>query len=94
MIRPLDTRLADRIDETASRKESELHTITVSIQGDVSVSESVEVNDAEALPLFINLKAILRSEEQPKPRRGRPRKARAVDELNQTPVAANPPEMA
>ena len=57
-----------------------MHTITVSIQGDVSVAESVEVSDAEALPLFIRLKAVLQSEGTPKParRRGRPRKERAT----------------
>ena len=58
-----------------------MHTVTVSIQGDVSVAESVEVNDADALPLFIRLKAILRSEELPKPgRRGRPRKDKPAGE--------------
>lgn len=52
-----------------------LHTITVSIQGDVSVAESVQVNDAEALPLFVKLKSVLQSEDAPKltRRRGRPR---------------------
>jgi hypothetical protein len=62
----------------ARRKESALHTITVSIQGDVSVAESVEVNDAEALPLFIRLKSVLQAEgaAQPVRRRGRPRKER------------------
>jgi len=35
------------------RKELALHTVTVSIQEDVSVDESVQVNDAGALPLFI-----------------------------------------
>ena len=60
-----------------------MHTITVSIQGDVSVAESVEVNDAEALPLFIRLKAVLQSEETPKPvrgRRGRPRLEKQTDD--------------
>jgi hypothetical protein len=67
--------------ESARRKESGLHTITVSIQGDVSVAESVEVNDAEALPLFVKLKAVLQSEETPKPvrRRGRPRKEKQAN---------------
>jgi hypothetical protein len=53
-----------------------LHTITVSIQGDVSVAESVEVADAEALPLFIRLKGVLQAEGAATParRRGRPRK--------------------
>lgn len=59
-----------------------MHTITVSIQGDVSVAESVEVNDGEALPLFIRLKALLQSEETAKParRRGRPRTERPACE--------------
>ncbi len=77
-----------------------MHTITVSLQGNVSVSESVEVNDAEALPLFIRLKAILQSEETPRPvrRRGRPRKERpadddaAQDSLPQDSEAAEPSE--
>lgn len=58
-----------------------MHTITVSIQGDVSVVESVQVADSEALPLFIRLKAILQSEETAKParRRGRPRKEWPVE---------------
>lgn len=56
-----------------------MHTVTVSIQGDVSVAESVEVEDAQALPLFIRLKAILRPEETPKPRRGRPRKEKVAE---------------
>jgi hypothetical protein len=63
-----------------------LHTITVSIYGSVTVTESVEVEDAEALPLFIRLKAILGSEETHKPlrRRGRPRKERpAGDDTGQ-----------
>ena len=60
-----------------------MHTITVSIQGDVSVAESLEVNDAEALPLFIRLKAVLQSEENPKPvrRRGRPRKEKPAGDV-------------
>lgn len=59
-----------------------MHTVTVSIQGDVSVVESVEVNDAEALPLFIRLKAVLRAEgvATPARRRGRPRKERPAGE--------------
>lgn len=59
-----------------------MHTITVSIQGDVTVAESVEVNDAEALPLFIRLKAVLQAEgvATPARRRGRPRKARPANE--------------
>ena len=58
-----------------------MHTITVSIQGDVSVAESVEVNDAEALPLFIRLKAVLHAEvATPARRRGRPRKERQPNE--------------
>jgi hypothetical protein len=77
-----------------------LHTITVSIQGDISVAESVEVSDAEALPLFIRLKALLQSEVAPKParRRGRPRKERptgedaAQDSLSQDSEAAEPRE--
>lgn len=59
-----------------------MHTITVSIQGDVSVAESVEVNDAEALPLFIRLKAVLQAEGAATPvrRRGRPRKENRTDD--------------
>ena len=59
-----------------------MHTVTVSIQGDVSVSESVQVEDTEALPLFIRLKAILHSGDalQPAKRRGRPRKDRSAVE--------------
>jgi hypothetical protein len=63
-----------------------LHTITVSIQGEVSVDESVEVNDAEALPLFIRLKAVLQAEGAATParRRGRPRRERpATDNTGQ-----------
>lgn len=77
-----------------------MHTITVSIQGDVSVAESIEVNDAEALPLFIRLKAVLQAEGVAKParRRGRPRKARPASEdaglgsLAQGSEAAEPSE--
>ena len=66
-----------------------MHTITVSIQGDVSVSESVQVNDAEALPLFIRLKAVLQAEGAATPvrRRGRPRK-----ETHAEPALAASPE--
>ena len=69
----------------ARRKESGLHTVTVSIQGDVSVSESVQVEDTEALPLFISLKAIRHSGESPQParRRGRPRKQKPAEDGNQ-----------
>ncbi len=78
-----------------------MHTITVSIQGDVSVAESIEASDAEALPLFIRLKAILRSEEAPKPagRRGRPRKEKPAVDVErhdfcpeESEAAANPTE--
>lgn len=63
-----------------------MHTITVSIQGDVSVAESVEVNDAEALPLFIRLKTVLEAEGASKPvrRRGRPRKDQVDEGLAHT----------
>lgn len=66
-----------------------MHTITVSIQGNVNVSESIEVDDREALPLFINLKAILQSGETPKPlRRGRPRKEkRLADDALSVPLS-------
>lgn len=60
-----------------------MHTVTVSIQGDVSVVESVEVNDADALPLFVKLKSVLQSEETPKPvrgRRGRPRLEKSTED--------------
>jgi hypothetical protein len=61
-----------------------LHTVTVSIQGDVSVSESVQVEDTQALPPFIRLQDILHSGEtlQPARRRGRPRKQRLAEEAN------------
>lgn len=77
-----------------------MHTITVSIQGDVSVQESVEVSDAEALPLFIRLKSVLQAEGAATParRRGRPRKERPASEgaghdpLPQNGEAAEPSE--
>jgi hypothetical protein len=66
-----------------------LHTISVSIYGGLKVTESVEVDDGEALPLFVRLTAILRSEETAAPirRRGRPRKERpAGDDAEQASV--------
>ena len=51
-----------------------MHTVTVSLQGSVSVAESIEVGDADALPLFVKLKAVLDSGESSKPK-GRRRKA-------------------
>lgn len=53
-----------------------MHTISVSIYGSLKATESVEVEDGEALPLFVRLKSVLGSEEISKParRRGRPRK--------------------
>jgi hypothetical protein len=67
-----------------------LHTVTVSLQGNVSVSESVEVNDAEALPLFIRLKAVLQSEEPPRSvrRGGRPRTEKRTDDGSTVAAAA------
>ena len=71
-----------------------MHTVTVSLQGNVSVSESVEVNDADALPLFVKLKAVLQSEEAPKPvrRRGRPRKRTDVESALVAPPAESAAE--
>ncbi len=51
-----------------------MHTVTISLQGSVTVSQSVEVGDADALPLFVKLKAVLDSSEISKPK-GRKRKA-------------------
>ena len=51
-----------------------MHTVTISLQGSVTVSESVEVSDAHALPLFVKLKAVLNSGEISKPK-GRRRKS-------------------
>ena len=51
-----------------------MHTVTISLQGSVTVSESVEVGDADALPLFVKLKSVLDSGEVSKPK-GRRRKA-------------------
>jgi hypothetical protein len=48
-----------------------LHTITVSIYGSLKATESVDVNDAEALPLFVELKSVLESGATPKPVRRR-----------------------
>jgi hypothetical protein len=50
-----------------------MHRITISIEGAVSVSESREVADGDALPLFVKLKADLVTDEpQPRKKRGRP----------------------
>ena len=71
-----------------------MHTVTVSLQGNVSVSESVEVNDADALPLFVKLKAVLQSEEAPRPvrRGGRPRKPTDVESALVAPPAESAAE--
>jgi hypothetical protein len=53
-----------------------MQTITISIQGSVTVSETVQVSDEAALPLFIRLKEALGSDGSPKPR-GRRRKVAA-----------------
>jgi hypothetical protein len=56
-----------------------MQTITISIQGSVSVSETVQVSDEAALPLFIRLKETFGSWDTPKPR-GRRRKDLAASE--------------
>jgi len=67
-----------------------LHTVTVSIQGSVNVAESVEVDDAEALPLFIRLKAVLESAEAPKPLRRRGRSRRETGSADDASTVALP----
>jgi hypothetical protein len=53
-----------------------MHRITISIEGAVSVSESREVADGDALPLFVKLKSDLVTDEpQPRKKRGRPPQA-------------------
>jgi hypothetical protein len=56
-----------------------MHTVTISLQGSVSVSESVEVGDADALPLFVKLKAVLDSGEASKPKGRRRKSSEAAD---------------
>lgn len=46
-----------------------MHRITITIEGAIEVSETRELNDSEALPLFVKLKSTLEGEEAP--RRGR-----------------------
>lgn len=68
-----------------------MHTISVSIYGSLKVTESVEVEDAEALPLFVKLKSVLQLEEAPKPirRRGRPPAEKRTDDDS---AIAQPPQ--
>ena len=50
-----------------------MHRITVSLDGVVTISESREVADGEALPLFVKLKSALQAEDSPvRRKRGRP----------------------
>ena len=54
-----------------------MHTLRIGIHGEVEVTREVEVGDADALPLFLKLKALLLpdGEAAPKKRRGRRSKA-------------------
>ena len=56
-----------------------MHTVTISLQGSVSVTESVEVGDADALPLFVRIKAVLESGGASKPKGRRRKSSEAVE---------------
>ncbi len=51
---------------TKVAKEAFMHRVTITIEGAIEVSETRELNDSEALPLFVKLKTILQGEEAPK----------------------------
>lgn len=80
---PLDSALPSRThiplalpEKPGARKEPEMHTITLTLKGAVTASDTVAVSDNEALPLYVRMKALLVPEtpDAEKPRRGRPRK--------------------